>query len=96
MKKVFAVPTTRLTIAMSSAPNDWATRILAAIETPNTAPSISIMMMLALEMAVTAATPKEWLTQKALTVPFSDWSAFPPSTGRANMNNVLPIGPSVS
>ena len=51
-------------------------------------------MMLALEMAVTAATPSEWLTQKALTVALRFCRAFPPSTGRANTNSVLPIGPS--
>ena len=63
MKKVVAVPITRLTWAMSRPPMAWATRMLAAMPTPKMMPSISIMTMLALPSAVIAASPSRWLTQ---------------------------------
>ena len=72
MKKVVDAPITRLTWAGSPAPTAWATRMLAAIATPNTTPSISIITMFALPSAVIAASPRRWLTQIWLTVPLSD------------------------
>ena len=57
------VPITRLTMCASPAPTDWPIRILAAMATPNTAPSIRNMTMLALPIAVIAAMPRVWLTQ---------------------------------
>ena len=63
MKKVLAVPITRLTSAVSRAPTAWPIRMLPAMPTPKMAPSISIMTMLALPSAVIAASPRMWLTQ---------------------------------
>ncbi len=96
MKKPMAEPITRLTMAMSPAPTDWATRMLAAMLIPKIEPSISIMMMLELPIAVMALTPRVWLTQNWFTLPFSDCSALPPSTGREKTRRVLVIGPSIS
>ena len=95
MKKTMAVPMTRLTRARLSAPTAWATRMLADMETPNTAPIISIMIRLALDRAAIADSPRVWLTQNWLTVPFSDCSTLPPRTGRENITRVCRIGPSV-
>src|SRR3954465_12520442 len=69
--------------------------MLAAIETPNTAPSIRNRIWLALEVAVSAASPSWWLTQTALAEPLSDCRMLEPSTGRAKAIRVLPIGPVV-
>ncbi len=62
---------------------------------PKIEPSIIIMMMFELPMAVMALTPRVWLTQNWLTLPFSDCSALPPITGRENSSKVLVIGPLV-
>ncbi len=96
MKKVTAVPITFLTILKSPWPTDWAIRMLAAMLIPKIEPSIIIMTMLELPMAVMALTPRVWLTQNWLTLPFSDCSALPPSTGSENTSRVLVIGPSTS
>ena len=62
-KKTTAVPMIRLTIFRSPASTCWAIRMLAAMLTPNTAPSISIITLLALPMAVMSVTPSMWATQ---------------------------------
>ena len=62
-KKVVAVPMTRFTRARFPAPMAWATRMFAAMPTPNTTPSMSIMTILALPSAVIATSPRVWLTQ---------------------------------
>ena len=66
------VPTTRL--ARSRLPDPIACPIsrLADMETPNMAPIIRKKTWLALVVAVRAAGPRTWLTQKALDVPLSD------------------------
>ncbi len=63
MKKATAVPITFLTILKSPAPTAWATRMFAAMLIPKIAPSISIITMVELPMAVMALTPRVWLTQ---------------------------------
>ncbi len=62
---------------------------------PNTVPNIRKKMLLALTVAVRAASPSTWLTQMALAEPFSDCRMFEPITGRANRIRVLAIGPVV-
>ncbi len=96
MKKATAVPITFLTVLRSPAPTAWAIRMLAAMLIPKIEPSIIIITMLELPMAVMALTPRVWLTQNWLTLPFRVCSALPPSTGRENTSKVLVIGPSIS
>ncbi len=58
-KKLVAVPTIRLTMPMSRAPKAWPIMMLAAMLTPKAAPISNCMMMLAFEIAATAAAPSE-------------------------------------
>ena len=62
-KKKTAVPMMRLTRARSPAPTCWAIRMLAAMVAPKMAPIISIMMLLALPMAVMSVAPSRCATQ---------------------------------
>ena len=57
-KKVALVPTTRLVSTILSAPMHWPMRIVAASATPNAAPISRNMTVLALEVAVNAASPR--------------------------------------
>ena len=95
MKKMVQVPTTRRAVASSRAPTAWPIIMLAAIEMPNTTPIIRKKTWPALALAVSAASPRMWLTQTVLTEPFSDCMMLEPSTGRAKAISVVPIGPVV-
>ncbi|MNT65342.1 hypothetical protein D3C72_2033170 [compost metagenome] len=53
------------------------------------------MMLLALAVAVSAASPRKRPTQIAFTDPFSDWAMLPARIGNANRNRLRPIGPVV-
>src|SRR5690554_7006054 len=52
-------------------------------------------LLLALVIAVSAASPRNRPIQNALTDPFSDCSTFAPRIGSANSSRVGAIGPSV-
>jgi len=58
MKKVALVPTTRRAWAMSRAPMAWPIRMVEAMPKPNTEPIRKNMMLLALAVAVSAASPR--------------------------------------
>jgi len=75
---------------------DWPIRMVAAMPIPNTEPIRKNMMLLALAVAVSAASPRNLPTQMALTDPFSDCAMLPARIGSANMSRLVPIGPSVS
>ena len=92
-KKVALLPSTRLAWAMLRAPMDWAIRMFVAMLTPNMAPISANITLLALAVAVSAASPRCPPTQTALTEPLSDCSTLPASMGRAKVSKVLAIGP---
>ena len=85
-KKVALVPTTRLVSAMSLAPMDWPMRMVAASATPKAAPISRNITVLALEVAVSAASPRPRPTQIEFTEPLSDCSTFANRMGSANRN----------
>ncbi len=62
---------------------------------PKTAPNIRNMMMLAFDVAASAASPRKCPTQIVLIDPFSDWRMLLPSVGRAKASRVPVIGPVV-
>lgn len=68
---------------------------VAAMPKPNTAPKVRNMMMLALDVAASALSPRKRPTHTALIEPFSDWRMFEPSVGSANSISVRPIWPLV-
>ena len=94
-KKVALVPTMRRASGRSRAPTDCATRMVAAMPMPNTVPRIRNSTRLALEVAVSADSPRKRPTQTALIEPLSDCSTLEPSTGKANSSSVRGIGPLV-
>ena len=58
MKKVALVPITRRAWAVSRAPVAWPIRIVAAMPMPKTAPIRKNITLLALAVAVSAASPR--------------------------------------
>ena len=94
-KNVALVPSTRLAWPMLWAPMLWAIRMLVAMLMPNTAPISANITLLALAVAVRAASPRWPPTQMALTEPLSDCSTLPASMGRAKTSKVLAMGPLV-
>ncbi len=95
MKKVALVPITRRAWGMSRAPMAWPIRMVAAMPMPNTEPIRKNMMLLALAVAVSAASPRNRPTQIAFTDPLSDWAMLPARIGSANRNRLRPMGPVV-
>ena len=64
--------------------------------TPKITPSSSIMIRLALPIAVIAVMPSMWLTKNWYTLAVSDCSTLPPNRGRENMIRVREaVGPTV-
>jgi hypothetical protein len=57
-KNVALVPTTRLVSTRLFAPMHWPMRMVAASATPNAAPMSRNITVLALEVAVSAASPR--------------------------------------
>src|SRR5215472_13260455 len=96
VKKVALVPTTRLVLGMLLAPMYWPTRIVAASATPKAAPIRRNITVLALEVAVSAASPRKRPTHTEFTEPFRDCSTLANRIGRANLYSVTGIDPSVS
>ncbi|SOY58763.1 hypothetical protein CBM2585_B10029 [Cupriavidus taiwanensis] len=90
------VPTTRRAWSTSRAPTAWPIMMVLAMLMPNTTPSRKNRMMLALEVAVSAASPRKRPTQTELMEAFSDCRMLLPSTGSENSSKVRPIGPVVS
>ena len=95
MKNVALVPITQRACFRSSRPIACATRMLAAMPTPNTAPSSRNITLFALAVAVSACSPRKRPTHTALMEPLSDCNTLPPRMGSANANRVRAIGPSV-
>ena len=96
VKNEALVPTTRRACSRRWAPRYCATRIVAAIDTPNTPASIRNITVFELPVAVSAASPRNLPTQIALTEPLSDCSTLPKRIGSANVSKVRAIGPCVS
>lgn len=90
------VPTTRRASARSRAPTACPIMMVLAMLMPNTTPSRKNRMMLALEVAVSAASPRKCPTHTALIEALSDCRILLPSTGSENSRSVRPIGPVVS
>src|SRR5579863_3441679 len=95
-KKVALVPTTRLVSARSLAPMHWPMRMVAAIATPKAAPISRNITVLALEVAVSAASPRKRPTQMEFTEALSDCRMLANRIGSVNLNSPRAIGPSVS
>ena len=95
-KKVALVPTTFLASGTSLAPMRWAMSMVAASAMPKAAPMSRNMTVLALEVAVSAASPRKRPTQIEFTEPLSDCRMFANRIGRENLNRPTGIEPSVS
>jgi len=74
----------------------WPMRMVAAIATPKAAPISRNMTVLALEVAVSAASPRKRPTQMEFTEPFSDCRMLADRIGSAKRNRPTGIEPSVS
>src|SRR5690242_12530480 len=94
-KNVALVPTTRLASSSRFAPRYTPTRIVAAIDSPNTPPRIRNSTLFELVVAVSAASPRKWPTQNELMDAFSDWRTLPYKIGSANSRSPRPMDPSV-
>ena len=66
--------------------------MVVAIAKPKTKAVSRNMMMLALDVAASASSPRKRPTQIALIEPFSDWRIEEPSVGKAKASRVGPIG----
>ena len=94
-KNVALVPTTRLVAAMSLAPIDWPMRMVAASAMPNAAPISRNITVFALDVAVSAASPRKRPTQMEFTEALSDCRMFANRIGSAKRNSPTRIEPSV-
>ena len=63
---------------------------------PNPTPRSRNRIRLAFEVAASATSPKDRLTQKALAEPFSDCRMLVPRTGSEKVKRVQPIDPVVA
>ena len=95
-KKTALVPTTRFASAMFLAPTHCATRMVEAIEKPNSTPNNRNIRTFAFPTAARDAAPRNLPTQIALTDPLIDCSTLPNRMGREKASKVRGIGPSVN
>ena len=92
---VALVPITRLAWGRLCAPIACATRMVAAMPMPKISPISANSTLLALAVAVSAASPRWRPTQIALIEPLSDCSTLPPRMGSEKTSRVLAMGPCV-
>src|SRR5690606_7682449 len=90
-----AVPKVRRAPSRLRAPKRWPILTVPAMPKPNAAEDTRNMMMLALAVAASAASPISRPTQIELIVPLSDWSMLDRSVGTAKISRVRMIGPCV-